>query len=799
MTDLRYGMRMLGREPSFTLAAAAVLALGIGATTAIFALVHSLLLEPLPYPDSTRLVWISGTPPKMTSGASGLAGADFLEIRDRNHSFQRVAGYVDGAWIVSGSGDAETIDGGRVTPGFFETLGVMPMLGRTFLPEEYRLGHEMEVIYSYAFWQRRFGGDPGVIGRHVTMDGVSFEVTGVMPPGFPLDADHDMWAPLQMDSSYATGRRSRMVRAFGRLKQGISIAQAQTEANAFAADFDQRFFNDKGYTIRLTTFLDRAVGGVRRSLWIFAAAVACVLLIACSNVASLLLARGASRVREMALRAAIGASRAALIRQKLVESAMLAIVGGALGLPLAFAGVRLLLRSYPHALPRSDEIRIDPVVLGFALLVSLATSIVFGIAPALRASRVNLAEALKDGGRGGSSSAGGHRFRSALVVIEVALGVVLTATAGLLARSLRALNSVDPGYRVGNVLTMQLAAMGPKYRDAEQCRRFYQELVRTVERMPGVEFAGTTNWLPLRPDRNYTGVWPDTQPVHTEETKVLLDNRVVAPGYFRTMGVPLLAGRDFEWTDRPDTPKVMIVNDTYAREFYPAGNALGHHVTMEVGGAPYECEIIGVVGGFRELSLGEAPRRELFTPYPQTTIAGETLVVRTADDPARHVAEFRRAVAALDPNVPIYEVRTMQEQVDRSLAQHRLRSALLASFSLVALLLAAIGLYGVIACAVAARRQEIGIRIALGAGHGRVRRMVVSQGLILTTLGLAIGLSGAAAATRLLQGFLFGVTAFDPATFGATAAIFAAVALGAAYLPARRATRVDPLTVLRNE
>src|SRR5262249_15271180 len=373
-------------------------------------------------------------------------------------------------------------------------------------------------------------------------------------------------------------------------------------------------------------------------------------LIACSNAASLLLARGAARVREMALRAAIGANRSSLIGQTLVESGILALLGGALGVPLAMAGVRLLVRFFPNFLPLPAEIPIRPVVLAFTMLASWLTGIVFGIVPALRGSSVNLSDALKEGARGGSGGRGGNRFRAALVVLEVALGVVLMATAGLLGRSFQALSAVNPGYSVHNLLTMQIAALGPKYRDQEAGRRFYRELLKNVSEMPGVESAGATNWLPLKSDRNWTGVWPDTQPVHADETKVLLDNRVVTPEYFQAMGARLIAGRTFEWTDRPDTPKVMMVNDAFAREFYPGGNAIGHQVTMDLGGTPYPCEIVGVVGSFRELSLAEPPRREIFTPYSQTTIAGQTLVVRTTDDPARHAETIRKAVASIDPN-----------------------------------------------------------------------------------------------------------------------------------------------------
>jgi putative ABC transport system permease protein len=797
MSDLRLAFRMLVRDRAFTVVSSLVLALGIGATTAVFTLIHSLLLSPLPYPDSGRLVWINGTPPQMAPGSSTIMGGDFLEIRDRNHSFQRVAGLIGGAWIVTSNGDPETIQGGRVSPGFFETLGIYPVLGRVFMPDEHRLGREMEVIYSHRYWQRRFGGDPGVVGRRIVMDGIPYEVVGILPAGFPMESEYDMFAPLQMDSSYILGRRARLIRALGRLKPGISVEKAQGEMNQFAAEFDQRFPADKGFTIHVSTFLEREVGRMRTSLWIFAAAVGCVLLIACSNAASLLLARGAARSREMALRTAIGASRALLIRQMLIESGIIALLGGALGLPLAAFGVKMLIRYDPRALPRSSDVHIDLVVFTFAIAASVITGFIFGIAPALRASRVGLSEALKDGGYNASGNRRGTRFRAALVVVEVALGVVLTAAAGLLARSLNALNSIDPGYRVDSVLTLQLATMGTKYRDPEESRRFYQKLVSTVQQMPGVQSAGSTNWLPLTPSRNWAGIWVDTQPVHTQENKTMLDNRVIEPGYLRAMGAPILAGRDFEWTDRPETPHVMIVNEAFARHFYPNQSAIGHRVTIDLGGTPYVAEIVGVAGNFRELSLSEPPRIGLFTPFAQTTIAGQTLVVRTVDDPATHVAAIRAAAAAIDPNVPIYHAATMRDQVDQSLAPQRLRGILLSMFSLVAMLLSSIGLYGLIACSVAERTQEIGIRMALGAQQNQVRRIVVGQGLLLTAIGLILGFAGAFPATRLLEGSLFGVKRTDPITFAATAAIFLSVTLIATYIPARRATAIDPSIVLR--
>ena len=799
MSDWRYAFRMLFRNPAFTLAAIIVLALGIGAATAIFTLVHSVLLEPLPYPKSDRLIYISGLPPRSGQGVTGLVGADFAEFRERNRSFENIAAYVQGLWIVSGVGDAESIAGVRVSPGYFETLGVQPMLGRGFSPEEQRLGHEMEVIFSYRFWQRKFGGDASVVGKRVTMDGRPYEIVGVAPANFPPGDDYDMFAPLQMDGPFAVGRRYRNVRVFGRLKKDVTIEQAQAEAHVIAADFSARYPDDAGFKFQLTTFLDRAVGGVRKTLWIFAAAVGCVLLIACSNVASLLLARGAVRVREMAVRAALGATRTVLIRQMLVESAMLALCGGALGLGLAWAALRFLLASGPKTLPRASEIHIDAGVLFFTLLASIVTGVVFGMAPALRGSRVNLSESIKEGGRSGTPGRRANRFRAALVVVEVALGVVLMAGAGLFARTFRALNEVPAGYNVRNVLTMQVAVLGSRYHTPDDWRAFFERLIPEVERIPGIQAAGTTNLLPLQTERNTTSLWLDTEAMRSEETKIRMDNRVVTPNYFHAMGIPLVAGRVFTENDKPDTPRVMMVNESFAREFYPNG-ALGHQVTLDIGvGAMWTAEIVGVVGDFHELKLGEEPRRELFTTLAQTTIAGQTLVVRTTGDPAGYVGPVRRAVESIDKDVPVYNVRTMQQQVDESLAEQRMRVALLGVFSMLALVLASIGLYGVIACAVAERRQEIGIRMALGARRDQVVGLVLREGLELTGLGLLIGLLAALGATRWIESLLFGVKAWDPLTFAATGAIFIGVALAASYLPAQRATMVDPVAALREE
>jgi putative ABC transport system permease protein len=799
ISDIKFAFRMLFRTPVFSIVAMLVLALGLGATTAIFTLVEGVLLSPLPYAQAQRLVWIWNVPPRSGAGLRGLFASDIEEINRESHNFESLGGAFPGSWNVTGVGEPTRLAGARVTSGYFPTLGTSPLIGRLFSPEEYRVGREMVVIFSYSFWQNHLGGDPNIVGRRIAMDGVSFEIVGVMPREFSPTGDSDLWAPLPPESPYAAGRAWRWVQTCGRLKPGVTPAEAQAELNGIAANLAARYPEDHGYGLRVVTFLDQEVGSVRKTLWIFTGAVACVLLIACSNVASLLLARGAARVKEMAVRAAVGASRGALIRQLLLESSLLAISGAVLGLPLAVLGVRLLIALDSQALPRAQEIHLDARVLAFSFVLAIATAILFGIVPALRGSKVGLRGVLTEGGRSGSSGRSGNWLRSVLVVIEVALGVVLMASAGLLAHSFRELSLVRPGYDASNVVAAQFALSEVGYRDLTRCVRFFERLTTQLEQTPGVEGAGTTNHLPLRKDKQTAGIWLDSQPVHSTETRIVLDNRVVSPGYFRAIGVPLLSGRFFAWTDRTDSAKVAIVNDAFTREFFPRGDALGKRVTMDMGNSQWVGEIVGVVGSFRETDIAEEPHPELFTAYSQTTTPGNTLVVRSASGTADVVGEIRQAVANLDPDVAFYNVRTMKQQVADSVAQPRLRSALLVLFSIVALLLASLGIYGVIACSVAERKREIGIRIALGAEPSDVRGMVLGRGLKLTGIGLALGLVGAAAATRLIEGFLFSVSASDPFTYLATCGVFLAVALLASYLPARRAMRVDPIIALREE
>jgi putative ABC transport system permease protein len=804
---------MLLRNPAFTVAAAAVLALGMGASTAIFTLIHAVLLAPLAYPDSARLVYVWTTRLESGTGTDILSAEDFREFRAKIASFEKTAGYIRNSWTLTGIGEPQRLSVMNVTAGFFETLGVLPALGREFRADEFHTGRDTEVIFSHAFWRDHLASDPGAIGRRITLDSVPYEIAGVMPAGFPLDKEFDVWAPLAVESPMAQGRLHPTLRTFGRLKPGVRLERAQAEVATLAADFAARYPEDRHKTFKLTTFLDFEVGDTRESLWILAAAVACLLLIACSNVASLLLARGAGRVREMAVRAAVGANRAALIRQTLVESTALAVLGGALGLALAAGSVRALLAMAPDALPRSREIHADPRIVAFGFVLSLATGILCGIVPAWRGSQVNLNEALKESGRSGGG-ARGNRLRAALVVAEVAFAVALMASAGLLARSLRALNEVRLGYDTRRTVTMQVALPIARYggKNLDESRRFFERVLRGIEELPGVEAAGSTNFIPLLTDTNRVGVWVDTQPVENQETRIVVDNRVLTPGYFRAMGVPLIAGRFFDWTDRPETPRVVIINDAFAREAFPKG-ALGHRITLDLTSSHWAAEVIGVVGSFHEGSVWQEPQRELFTTESQTTIRGQTLVVRekavgsfnmdSGADASDTVAAVRRVMAQVDGDVPVYNVRTMQQQVSNQLAQPRMRGMVFATFSIVALVLASLGVYGVIACAVAERKQEIGIRMALGARPSHIRGMLAAEGLKLTAIGLAIGLAGAAAASRLLSRFLYGISAADPwsflGSFLGAAAAFAAVALAASYLPSRRATKLDPLRVLKSE
>ncbi len=800
MKELRFAARALRRSPGFTLVAALALALGIGATTAIFTVVNSVLLRPLGYRDPERLVWMWNVSSRTGPGIAGIFPVDLSAFRDDNRTFERVAGFMLGSWNLTGEGDAVRLLGVRATEGFFETLGVQPLIGRGFLPEEHYNARNLVVLFSYGFWQRNFGGDPRIVGRTVTLDGKPFQVIGIMPPGFQFPPECEMWAPFAFDTPATAGRSYRMMRVVGRLKPGVTLAQAQADMSSIAARLAREVPTAyRGWGVQLVTLTEREVGHIRPTLLVLGAAVAFVLLIACANVANLLLARAVAREKEMAIRTAVGASRIRLVRQLLVESIVLAGAGGVLGVVFAHWGVRLLVALDPAAIPRAQEIHVDAVVLAFALALSVLTGLVFGLAPAVQNTRVNLFDALKDGGRGSTSGMRRNRFRSVLVVSEVALGMVLLIGAGLMARSFRELIIVHPGFDPSNVLTVQIALTDVSYTAPQRRVSFFEDLTHRIERLHGVQYAGAVNMIPLNGSTNTVGFWMEGQDTKDRASRIYTNNRVVTPDYFKAMGVPLLAGRWFTWNDRQGTPGVIVINDVFARQLFPKGGALGQRLTLDFGSYLVPGEIVGIVGSFRQASLTEKPERDLFTPLAQTPIAGLTFVVRAAAEPAALAAAVRHEMHAIDPRVPAYNVRTMGEVVGSSVAQPRLRTALLSGFSRAALALASLGIYGVIAYSVSERHHEIGIRLALGAQGSDVVRMIVGQGLMLAAIGLAVGAGAALALARLLRRFLFGVSETDPLTFAAAALLFLLVAFLASYLPARRALRVDPMFELRNE
>ncbi len=800
MNDIRYAVRSLVKQPGFAIVAVLALGFGIGATTSIFTVVNGVLLRPLPYEQPDRLVWLwSGTTGSVISRA-GVAPLDLDDYRRDTKSFERLAGFLYGSWNLTGDGSPSRLLGVRVTDGFFETLGVRPLLGRTFAADEQRDGRNDIVIFSYGFWQREYAGDKAILGRKVTMDGKTFEVVGVMPPGFQFPPEADMWAPVGLGGEQMTSRSFKTLRMFGRLKPGVAIEQAQADTRQVDSQLAREYSDThRGFSIHLATLEQEEVGSVRATLILFMSAVFLVLLIACANVANLLLARAVGRQKELAIRNAVGASRARLVRQLLAESGVLALAGGLLGLAFSFAGVRLLLALNTGTLPRVQEIHIDWTVLAFTLGVTLITGLVFGIAPALRASRVDPQRVIQETARGSSGNLAGQRVRSAVVVIEVALSATLLIGAGLLGRSLDRILSEKPGFNPENLLTVQIALTDKAYAtDRQRIVAFFEQLLNGLAAVPGIEAAGASNRIPLSGQVNDVGFWMPGDAASDPSKEQMASIRVTTPGYFRAMSAPLLEGRFFEWSDTREKPWMLLVNDAFARKYFPNGSAVGKQLMLNVG-APKIFEVAGVVGNFRQASLSAEPLPEVYSAVTQTTIGGLTLVVRSTIAPAALTAAVRKQIESIDRNVPVYNIRPMNQIVADSISQPRFRTVLLGVFSVAAVLLACLGIYGVIAFSVTERRNEIGIRMALGAETSDVLRLVVGHGLALAGIGLAIGIAISLALGRLLRSVLYGVSEVDPATYGFAILLFMVVAGLASYLPARRALRLDPVAALRHQ
>jgi predicted permease len=804
--DLRYGVRMLLKHKGFTAVAVLTLALGIGATSAIFSVVNSVLLRDLPYREPQRLVMVftEWEIPQVGIRGEGniFTGADFRDLRDQNQCFERMAAFSGGVnFNLTGSGAPEALVGVRATANLFDLLGIPPEHGRAFLPEEDQPGNNRVVILSGGLWQRRFGSDPKIVGQKITLNNQPYEVIGVAPPDFqfPLkNTPADFYIPLALPPEEWNNRGTHRYSAIARLKSQTPIEQAQAEMVGIARRLEEQYPNQNRYKrVRLVPFHQQVVGRVQTAILALLGAAGFVLLIACVNVANLLLARATARQKEMAIRAALGAGRWRVIRQLLTESLLLALLAGALASLLAFWSLDLLRMIVPDDFPRADEIGVDLRVFGFTLGVSLLTGIIFGLVPALQGSRTDLNETLKEGGR--SSGAGGpHRLGRMLVVSEVALALLLLVGAGLMLRSFIRLMNVDPGFDPQNVLAITIRPPETKYQPAQQAA-FYQQLLERLRALPGVRSAGAV-FPPLWTWDNSGGfrIEGEPPPSPQESGSRNIVNRVVSPDYFQTLNVQLLKGRVINEGDGPNKPLVVVINETMARRYWPNGDPIGRRIRSNEDGAWRE--IVGVVRDVRYGALDTEPEEQVYAPFDlYYGNSYRTLVVRTDGDPLNLVPAVRGEVQAIDRDQPISSIRTMEEMVARSVSQRRFNMLLLVVFAGVALLMAAVGIYGVMSYSVEQRTHEIGLRMALGAQTSDVLRLLLGQGMKLVVIGVAIGLAAAIAMTRLISSLLFDVRATDPVTYVAIALLLAAVALLACYIPARRAAKVDPVVALRFE
>ncbi len=795
--DLRYGARMLLKTPGFTLIAVITLALGIGATSTLFSFVNGILLRPLPYQDSERLMLVGEISSKR-GPMGGISFPNLLDWREQNQVFTGIAAWGSGGYTLTGNGDPEQLPGSSISYNTFEVLGVPPALGRTFSAEEDQPEHDLVVILGHGLWEKRFGANREIIGQKIMVSNRSRTVVGVMPPGFRFPEIAELWVPLALDTRRWT-RNDHGLGCIARLKPGISPAQAQADMNVVARRIEeQNPITNEGMGVTLALLHEGLVSNYRQALLILLGVVGLVLLIACANVANLLLSRASVRQKEVAIRAAIGAGRWRIFRQLLTESFLLGVIGGALGLALAFGGLKLLLAAIPVELPFWMKINIDIRVLGFTAGISLLTGVIFGTVPAFQATQVDLNKSLKEGGRS-ATGASHHRLRRLLVITEVGLSFILLIGAGLMMRSFLRLQQVKPGFNPENVLTMRVGLPGSKYDTPEKRSAFFKELLARAGAISGVQAAGATSNLPL------LGGWGrsltvESFPVLSVGQAPMIRHHVITPDYLKAIGIPILQGRDFTETDTREGLKVTIIDERLAREYWPGQSPLGKRIRF---GPPESNEpwhtIVGVVGNVKNESLSVTQSKSVYIPHAQTSIGGMGLAVRAAAGSESLAAAIRNKVKEIDPNIPLAQVRTMTEVVARSVWQPRLYSILFGVFAGVALLLASVGIYGVMAYSVAQRTHEIGIRLALGAQRGNVLRLVVVQGMMLACIGILTGLIGALALTRMMESMLFEVSTADPMTFGSVATLLVIIALLACFIPARRATKVDPIVALRFE
>ena len=797
--DLRLAARSLSKTPALASIAVLGFALGIGSGTAIFSVVKAVLLKPLAYREPDRLVVV------LHEGVFPVSPADYFDYQRLNRSFTATGAAQAWSANLSGGGAPERIGGISVSPEIFPLLGVEPILGRTFSAGDDKPGRAHQLVLSHGFWQRRFGGNRQVIGRTVTLDGAAWEIAGVMPPSFRFTpfwiTNANVWTPLDLSARLAD-RAGRSLRVFARLKPGVAADRAQADLGAIGSELARQYPDTNArLSIRVTPLAEKVSGPVRPVLLVMLGTVVLLLLISCANAAGLILARSASRGREIAVRLAVGAGRADLLRHLIAESLVLSLAGGAAGLLLARWGVAALLATLPpRELPRGDEVAIDSWVLVFAIGVSVLAGVAAGLAPAARAVRLNLFDALRDGARGSSGGLAQARARRWLTAAEVALAVVLLAGAGLLIKSFLQLRGLTPGFEAGNLLSFEVSTGGTVRDDKPRRAPFYQEVLDRVRQMPGVEAAGGTNHVPLAGDIWFLSFQIEGRAIAVSELPSAV-YRVATPGYFAAMGVHLLRGRDFALADHPNAPGVAVINETMARRHWPGEDALGRRVALGSGRNPEWRTIVGIVSDLKQSNWSADAVPEIFLPLAQQSAEVQgyfTIIVRTRADPAALEATARRAVSSVEPNAVVSRVLPMEKAIAGQLWRARVSMLLLAAFAAVALALAAAGVYGVIAHSVAQRTQEIGIRVALGARPAELLRMIVLDGMRYVWAGLAAGLALALAGSSFLEKLLFRVPPADPAAYVLASAALAVVALAANLIPARRAMRVDPMTALRH-
>ncbi|HEX8174907.1 MAG TPA: ABC transporter permease [Pyrinomonadaceae bacterium] len=794
--DLRYGVRMLSKRPSFTAIVVLTLAISIGANTVVFSVVNTLLLRSLPYSNPEQLVVLWGV--YKTNNKAYASAANFRDWQERNHAFQSLAAYDTQRFNLTGGDRPEAVDAALVSANLFSLLGVPPAQGRNFQTQEEQPAGSHVAIISNGLWQRRFGSDPGAIGKTLVLDGEGYTIIGVMPQGFSFPEKAELWVPLTFVPEELADRSYNHLFVIGRLKPGAQLPEAQAEMNTIASTLAQQYPNENaGRGLRLVSLQENLIGDIRIALLILIGSVAFVLLIACANVANLLLARAWTRQKDIAIRIALGASRRRLMQQLLTESVLLALLGGVAGLIIAYFGIQVLTTVGSSNIPRLSDIGIDGRVLTFTLVISVLTGIVFGLVPALQASNPDINEWLKEGQRSSSGGAMRKSVRSWLVVIEMALALILLIGAGLLIKSFMRLWQVEPGFNPHNVLTMAVSLSPPKYNSRADVAVFYQRLLQQLQSTPGVQAAGVVNQLPFSGKNLGFSFTVAGRPQSGPEDTASANYRLISSNYLRALGIPLVRGRDFNEHDTRESPPVALINETLAKRYFPNEDPIGKQLNIEGQQAPRE--IVGIIGDVRQVKLDAEVKPEIYVPYLQFPLPSMSIVVRTNTDPSSMIGPVLNQISIVDKDQPVFQVKTMDQYLSESLAQRRFSTILLGAFAALALILAAVGIYGVMSYLVSQRTHEIGIRMALGARPRDIIKLVVGHGMWLSLLGVIVGIAAALFLTAIMSSLLYEISATDPVTYVALSLVLVGVALLACLIPALRAAKVDPIIALRYE